>query len=168
MEWHAFGSIPLVLTARPIPMSAHRKLKSAGFTLVELLATISVGMILMSIAIPSFLRTLPGLRLNDAARQVATDLQQLRMKAIAQNIPYQISFSSNTYVLQKCNGSCANDSGNITLPYGITVTASTNPQFQQRGTVATNTTITLSNGTTQKWVCVKTIGRVNVQDVVCS
>jgi len=149
-------------------MLSRTRSKSAGFTLIELLATISVAAILMSIAIPGFLRTLPGLRLGDAARQVATDLQQLRMKAIAQNIPYQINFSTSTYVLQKCNGSCTDDSGNIALPYGITVTASTAPQFQPRGTAATATTITLSNGTTQKWVCVRTVGRVKVQDVVCS
>jgi type IV fimbrial biogenesis protein FimT len=142
--------------------------KIGGFTLIELMATLAVASILMSIAIPNFLSTLPSLRLADAARQVATDLQQIRMKAIAQNIPYQISFSTTAYVLQKCNGSCANDSGNITLPTGISVSASTAPQFQPRGTAVTAATITLSNGTSSKWVCVKTVGRVNIQDAICS
>ena len=139
-----------------------------GFTLIELMAAIAVASILMAIAIPNFLSTLPSLRLTDAARQVATDLQQIRMKAIAQNIPYQMSFSTTTYVLQRCNGSCANDSGNIALPEGITVSASTAPQFQPRGTAAAASTITLSNGSSSKWVCVKTVGRVNIQDATCS
>src|SRR3972149_4778673 len=82
-----------------------------GFTIAELMTTIAVMGILTAIAMPMLLNTLPGLRLSDAARQVATDLQQLRMKAIAQNIPYQITFSSSTYVLQKCSGACTNDSG---------------------------------------------------------
>jgi prepilin-type N-terminal cleavage/methylation domain-containing protein len=142
--------------------------KNGGFTLIELMATIAVASILMTIAVPNFLSTLPRLRLTDAARQVATDLQQIRMKAIAQNIPYQISFSTTTYVLQKCNGACANDSGNITLPTGISVSASTAPQFQPRGTAAAAATITLSNGSSSKWVCVKTVGRVNIQDAICS
>jgi prepilin-type N-terminal cleavage/methylation domain-containing protein len=141
---------------------------SSGFTLMELMATIAVASILMAIAMPNFLSTLPGLRLTDAARQVATDLQQIRMKAIAQNIPYQISFSTTTYVLQRCNGSCANDGGNIALPQGITVTASAAPQFQPRGTAAAAATITLSNGSSSKWVCVRTVGRVNIQDASCS
>lgn len=141
---------------------------NGGFTLIELLAAIGVASILMAIAIPSFLSTLPGLRLTDAARQVATDLQQIRMKAIAQNIPYQISFSTSTYVLQKCNGSCTNDSGNIALPEGITVTASTAPQFQPRGTAAADATITLSNGSSSTRVCVRTVGRVNIQNASCS
>ena len=141
---------------------------NGGFTLIELLAAIGVASILMAIAIPSFLSTLPGLRLRDAARQVATDLQQIRMKAIAQNIPYQISFSTSTYVLQRCNGSCTNDSGNIGLPDGITITASTAPQFQPRGTAAADATITLSNGSSSTRVCVKTVGRVNIQNASCS
>jgi type IV fimbrial biogenesis protein FimT len=141
---------------------------NSGFTLMELMAAIGVASILMAIAIPSFLSTLPGLRLTDAARQIATDLQQIRMKAIAQNIPYQISFSTSTYVLQKCNGSCTNDSGNIALPEGITVTASTAPQFQPRGTATADATITLSNGSSSTRVCVKTVGRVNIQDASCS
>ncbi len=139
----------------------------AGFTLIELLATLGAASILMAIAIPSFLSTLPGLRLTDAARQVATDLQQVRMKAIAQNITYQITFSTSTYVMQRCNGACTNDSGNIALPEGITVTASTGPQFQPRGTAVSDATITLSNGSSSTRVCVKAVGRVNIQDGSC-
>ena len=146
----------------------HSHHSDGGFTLIELMATIGVGFILMAIAIPSFMKTLPSLRLTDAARQVATDLQQTRMKAIAQNIPYQITFSATTYVLQKCNGACANDSGNIALPDGITATASTTPQFQPRGTAAAAATITLSNGSASKRVCVTAVGRVNIQEASCS
>ena len=141
----------------------------SGFTLIEMMATMGVGFLLMGIAIPMFRNTLPGLRLDDAARQVATELQQVRMKAIAQSIPHQISFSATTYVVQRCNGSCTNDSGNIALPDGITVTPpSTAPQFQTRGTVSASTTIKLTNGATNKWVCVKVIGRVNIQNTVCT
>ena len=139
-----------------------------GFTLIELMAMLGVAAILMAVAIPNFMSTLPGLRLNDAARQIATDLQQIRMKAIAQNFPYQITFSSTTYVLQKCSGSCTNESGNIVVPQGITITATAAPQFQPRGTVTAATTIRLSNGSSNKWVCVRTVGRVNIQDTICS
>jgi Tfp pilus assembly protein FimT len=138
---------------------------------MELMATIGVSAILMAIAIPRLLSVLPGLRLNDAARQVATDLQQIRMKAIAQNIPYQMTLSTTTYVLKKCNNSScttsSNDSGNIVLPEGITVPTPITAQFQPRGTAAAATTITLSNGSSTKWVCVRTVGRVNIQDTTC-
>ena len=135
---------------------------------MEMMTAISVIGILAAIGFPAFTRTLPGLRLTDAARQVATELQHVRMKAIAKGIPQQISFSTSSYVLQHFNGTCANDSGNIGLPAGITATAATAPRFEPRGTVTTAAAITLSNGTSQKFVCVKTIGRVNIQDGACS
>lgn len=144
---------------------------NAGFTLIELMASIGIMGILIAVAIPSFFSFLPALRLSDAARQIATDLQQVRMKAISQNIAYQVNFSTSTstYVVQKCSGACTNDSGNIVLPDGIAVISATaSPQFQPRGTAAAAAIITLSNGATQKWVCVRSVGRVNIQDSVCS
>jgi prepilin-type N-terminal cleavage/methylation domain-containing protein len=141
----------------------------SGFTLIEMMATIGVAGLLMAIATPIFTKTLPGLRLNDAARQIATDLQQVRMRAVAQSIPYQIAFGTATYVVQNCNGTCADVGGNMALPPGITITPpSTAPQFQPRGTVTTAATIRVSNGTTNKWVCVKIVGRVNIQDTICT
>jgi prepilin-type N-terminal cleavage/methylation domain-containing protein len=145
------------------------KANQDGFTVLEILAAIGVAGLLMVLAMPVFTKTLPALRLTDAARQVATDLQQVRMRAIAHSIPHQISFSSTTYVIQRCNGTCTNDSGNMALPEGITVTPPASPpQFQPRGSVSTATTIRLSNGTTNKWVCVRIVGRINIQDTVCT
>jgi len=135
---------------------------------MEVMTAISLIAILAAIGMPAFTRALPGLRLTDAARQVATELQHVRMRAIARGIPQQITFSSGSYVVQQCNGSCTNESGNIALPDGITATAAATPRFEPRGTVTTAAAITLSNGTAQKFVCVKTIGRVNIQDGACS
>jgi prepilin-type N-terminal cleavage/methylation domain-containing protein len=149
-------------------MRIFRNLNSAGFTLGEMMTAISVLGILVAIGMPAFMRTLPGLRLTDAARQVATELQHVRMRAIAQGIPQQITFSTSSYIVQQCNGACTNESGNIALPEGITATAATAPRFEPRGTVTTASAITLSNGMSQKFVCVKTIGRVNIQDAACS
>ncbi len=149
-------------------MRSFRYFNSAGFTVGELMAGISILGILTALGMPAFTRTLPGLRLSDAARQVATELQHVRMKAIAQGITQQISFSTTTYTLQRCNGVCTNDSGAIALPEGITAVASTVPQFQPRGTATSASTIALTNGTQQKFVCVTPIGRVNIQDATCS
>ena len=91
------------------------------------------------------------------------------MKAIAQSIPHQINFSTSTYIVQRCNGTCANDGGNMAIPEGITITPpGTSPQFQTRGTVPAATTIRLSNGTVNKWVCITVIGRIKIQDSVCT
>jgi Tfp pilus assembly protein FimT len=139
-----------------------------GITVMELMVVIGVAATVMAIAMPNFLSMLPRLRLSDAARQIATDLQQIRMRAIAQNIPHQIAFSTSTYVLQRCNGACTNDSGNIELPPGITVTTPVAAQFEPRGTAAAAATIALSNGSSSTWVCVRAVGRINIQTASCS
>ena len=153
---------------KPLRRYSFSGLNSAGFTVGEMMAAVSILGILVAIGMPAFTRTLPGLRLTDAARQVATELQHVRMKAIARGIPQQVTFSTSSYVLQQCNGACTSDGGNIGLPEGITATASTPPRFEPRGTVTTAAAITLSNGTRQRYVCVRTIGRVNIQDAACS
>jgi type IV fimbrial biogenesis protein FimT len=134
----------------------------AGFTLIEMLATISVAGILMAIAIPRFFSVLPGLRLNDAARQVATDLQLARMRAISQNNTNTVTFNTGTGVYSFSLGS---ESYDIDQLYpGIALTAATaNPVFTSRGTASTPATITLSNGTAIRQVQVTPVGRVRIQ-----
>ena len=133
-----------------------------GFTYTELILTVAVAMVTMGIAAPGLMSWIPAMRLSSAARQVATDLQLARMKAIAQNANYTVSFSGNTYSFGGASRNLA------TLYPGITVTTSSNPQFFPRGTASAAVTITLSNGGAQKWVCVKTVGRVNIADATCS
>jgi type IV fimbrial biogenesis protein FimT len=128
---------------------------TAGFSITELMVVMAIGGIIMGIAAPSFMRWLPDMRLSSAAREVATDLQMARMKAISKNTTYTVTFNSNAYTF-------GTDTRSISTLYpGITVTASANPVFSPRGT-ANSSTITLSNGSAQKLVCVKTVGRVNI------
>ncbi|MGH7774491.1 MAG: GspH/FimT family pseudopilin [Candidatus Binatia bacterium] len=130
---------------------------SSGFTLMELLVVIAIMMILMGIAVPSFLSWLPTLRLSDAARKVATDLQLARMRAITTNTPQTVTFDTanenytfggNTYEVDQ-------------LFPGIVISTATDPTFTPRGT-ANAVTITLSNGSATKQIQVTAVGRVKV------
>jgi len=135
---------------------------SAGFTLIEMMATMGVAAILMAIAIPGFFSALPGLRLNDAARQIATDLQLARMRAISQNNTNTVTFNTGTGVY---SFTLSPDTYNIPQLYpGIVLTVATaNPVFTSRGTASTPATITLSNGTSNRQVQVTPVGRVRIQ-----
>lgn len=130
-----------------------------GFTVMELLVTTGIASILMSVAVPAFLTWLPTLRLSMAARTVSTDLQVARMRAIAQNASYTVTFntSTSTYTF-------TGTSRNIASEYpGITISsASANPQFSPRGTASVTGTITLSNGSATKQVVVSAVGRVTI------
>ena len=142
---------------------------ASGFTVMELVVVIAVAMLITGIAVPSFLSWLPTLRLSNGARQVATDLQLARMKAISQNAKFRLNFTSGTsYEFQKDNSGFGYESGPFSLPEGITVTETTpftTSEFQPRGTANTGvgiSTITLSNGSDTKQVAIKLVGRVNV------
>ena len=143
---------------------------ASGFTLLELIVAISIASVVMGIAIPSFLSWMPTLRLSSGARQVATDLQVARMKAISQNVKFRVSFIGSipwatSYRLEKDNsGTFVTDTGPFSLPEGITVSAlSATSEFQPRGTVNSASNITLQNINSEtKTVQVAAVGRVTI------
>jgi type IV fimbrial biogenesis protein FimT len=133
----------------------------AGFTMTEILVTMSVAGILMAIATPRFYALLPSIRVASAARQVATDLQLARMRAISQHVNQTVAFNTSTATYTFGTA----DTRNLSQLYpGTTITSVSagNPTFTTTGTAAAQTTITLSNGGVTKQVLVATIGRVNI------
>ena len=147
---------------------------ASGFTLLELIVAIGIASVVMGIAVPSFMTWLPTLRLSSGTRQVATDLQVSRMKAISQNTKFRITFGtlpSTSYQLEKDSNNNGTyelpgelDSGPFSLPDGITVTAvSATAEFQPRGTASAASTITVRNGNNEtKSVQVAVVGRVTI------
>lgn len=144
----------------------------SGFTVLELMVAIGIAMVVLGIAVPSLLTWLPTLRLSSGARQVATDLQVARMKAISQNTKFRLNFvTTSSYTFEKdsnndgtFNASTETESGPFSLPEGIVVTA-TGPSshFQPRGTANAAGTITLRNGNSEtKAVQVAIVGRVTL------
>ncbi len=145
-----------------------KKRSERGFTVMELAVVIGLMAVISAIAMPSFISWLPSYRLSAGARQVAADLQLARMKAISQNTIYRLNFISGTqYQLEKDAGFTL-ESGPFTLPEGITASP-TGPTsvFQPRGTASPTNTITISNGSATRVVCVKTVGRVHIEDSTC-
>ncbi len=136
----------------------------SGFTVLELMVAIGIATVVLGVAVPSFLDWLPTLRLSSAARQVATDLQVARMKAISRNTSYTVNFIASTYTFTPGTGTDT-DSRDIGQLYpGISISPTPpNPVFTPRGTASTTGTITLSNGTATKLIVVSTVGRVTIQ-----
>lgn len=64
----------------------------SGFTLLELMATISIVAILAAIAVPSFTSTLEKRRIVGAAEQLQSDLRWARAEAIKRNKDVLITF----------------------------------------------------------------------------
>ncbi len=138
----------------------------AGFTLVELIVVLGLATIVMAIAVPHLISWLPTYRLSAGARQVASDLQLARMKAISQNAKFRLNFGalpSTSYTFEKDNGGFATESGPFSLPDGIVVTVGAASEFQPRGTVDTAGLITLKNSNNlTKQVQITIVGRVAI------
>jgi prepilin-type N-terminal cleavage/methylation domain-containing protein len=74
---------------------------SRGFTLVEMLIVIAILGIVLGIAAPNFTRYRDNANLKEAARDISSDIQLYKQRAIAENTNYEITFSGNTYDVNK-------------------------------------------------------------------
>ena len=147
--------------------------RESGFTLTEMMVVIAVFVIMASIAIPSFMSLLPGMRVNGAARQVMADLMAARMDSVKHNNEVRVFFNSpgtNQYqILDDDDNDGTADAGeaittkNIQDNYhDVTFSSTTNPIFYPRGT-AYGTTVTVTNSSGSKDVKVAITGRVKIE-----
>ena len=153
-----------------------------GLTLLELLLVIVLLGILASLASLRAGPLLSRARLDRGARQVAADLQAARMKAIAQNSRFRVSFrpDSQDYVVDKdehgdwqrhaldAHTSIAADDARLVLPPGVSITAVNSGGdviFVPRGYVDAGMTIALgADGATEpRRVVVNLAGRVRIE-----
>lgn len=69
--------------------------KNSGFTLIEMMVTVAVAAILLTIAIPSFTHMIEQNRLKSTAETLYADLRFARSEAIKRNRTVRVSFYVN-------------------------------------------------------------------------
>ncbi|MFQ5509905.1 MAG: Tfp pilus assembly protein FimT/FimU [Leptospirillia bacterium] len=84
---------------------------SYGFTLIELMVTLSVLAILAGIAIPSVLAWMPSMYLKDSARDIKTSLIRARAFAINQGVEHRVMFDLPNNLYQIDRGDLVSSSG---------------------------------------------------------
>jgi Tfp pilus assembly protein FimT len=107
-----------------------------GFSTIELLTTVAVAGIVTAIALPNWRSWFPTYALNNAARQVQSELHHIKMRAAAENISFQLAYAqgATAYSIQR-------DSKTIVikpLSNGATITKSGSIAFSPRGTASAN------------------------------
>jgi prepilin-type N-terminal cleavage/methylation domain-containing protein len=79
-----------------------------GFTLMELMITIAILGLLISIAIPAYSSWLPSYRLKSAVHDLYSNMYQAKMMAIKENDDYRLIFTTmgdDCYFLERPDGS---------------------------------------------------------------
>jgi len=69
-----------------------------GFSLIELMIVVAIGIVATAIAIPSIRQSMASYQLDTSARDVASMLEAARLRAVAQNQPYYAVFNTGTCV----------------------------------------------------------------------
>jgi hypothetical protein len=94
------------------------------------------------------------------------------MKAVSNNLRYQVSFTAGTgvngsYILQRDSGGFVDDSPRQTLPSGITmsnITFTGNNAVFNRDSTSSAGSVTLSNTKAQKRIILNAVARVRIED----
>ena len=66
--------------------------KESGFTLVELMVAITIVVILVAIAVPTWGKWIPGYRLKRATRDVYSSFQKAKLEAVRRNVNVVLIF----------------------------------------------------------------------------
>jgi prepilin-type N-terminal cleavage/methylation domain-containing protein len=137
-----------------------------GITLLELIVVmviIAIGAVLIA---PNIGAWLPNYRLRSATRDMVSTMRVAQMKAISNNLIYQISFiGNNSYILQYQNtgGAWVNDGAVQTLPTGVqfnTTFGNIANFFQDSRSTNGNVILNNTKGTTKTIQLLGTTGRI--------
>ena len=146
---------------------------SRGSSAAELLATCAVLGILLRTAVPTISGVVTSYRLQGATRQVAADLRQARMSAIAENNRYAFRLvDTGTYsVHDDVNNNGTIDPGEAVTTValgatgwpGVTIAGDGIVTFLPNGMAVSGGTLTLSGGGKAKTVTVSQGGMMRAQ-----
>lgn len=118
--------------------------RQRGFNIVELMVAITVMVILMSIAAPSFQSMMKNTQIRNAAESVSNGLQKARAEAVARNtnVSFVLGVNSSWLVLivntAAVVDSRSSDEGSSDVTLNVTPVGATSITFNNLGGVATN------------------------------
>ena len=131
-----------------------------GFTLIELMVTLGLGAILISLATLSLGHLAPAFNLDNGTMTTAMVLKEARMQAISRGHTVTVAFEDNDFTVTDSVDESILDRGQCLLRCQLRLV---DGLFFSLGVAATPLTITVSNDVGSRNVNVELIGEVQVE-----
>jgi prepilin-type N-terminal cleavage/methylation domain-containing protein len=143
------------------------KMNKKGVTLIELIVVIAIIAIGAVLAVPNLGPWLANYRLRTATRDIVSNLRTAQMKAVSNNVDYQVLFDgvARTYILRRDSGGGGVDEGTAqTLPSGISIVLPVNnPLTFSPNSSSNGGTVTLTNTRgTRRITVLPSTGRITI------
>lgn len=151
------------------------RIKTDGFTLVELLVVVGMISIMTAVAVPMIVSYLPRWKANGVARDISGKLMAARLRAIQENKRYAVKFTFGTrdsFNLQLKSGGVWMDvgqDGHAASGTDIALGANCSQgrvEFKQNGTIGLCNSITVLTPPDNPWIrklsVSPTTGRISV------
>lgn len=174
------SKVPAIHATPPARLREARHM--AGVTLIELVVTLSVAVILMSIAVPSFQGVMRTNRIAALTNELSTALQYARSEAVTRGKTVTVCKSANVIADSPICSTSANwqdgwlvKDGNNTLMVGqpsissATITSSTDSvNFSSMGQLESRLELELCIAPDKRVIIIEGTGRVHVKKGNCT
>jgi prepilin-type N-terminal cleavage/methylation domain-containing protein len=135
--------------------------KNQGFTLVELMVTLTAASIMISLAALSLGRLAPSFSLDNGTMTTAMVLKEARMQAINRGHTVTVVFSGNDFTVTDSVDGAVLDIGEV--PSSVAVAADGAISFSSMGIAGSPVTVAVSNSAGARDIYVEWIGEVQIQ-----
>ena len=131
-----------------------------GFSTIELLTGVAIMGFVAAIALPNWRGWFSHYSLNNSTRQVQSELHEIKTRAAAENIGFQLAYSqsANSYTIQRDGKTLVSKP----LAQGTTITKAGTILFSPRGTASANRVRLSSADGKCRQIVVSATGRVRV------